>query len=305
MTTTAADRPRPRRRRRRINWTARARHLTQAAFVGIILFVSIRHYLVGEVAGGSASIDALCPFGAVETLWRYITTGQFVNKIHPSNLILGFGLFVGVILAGSSFCGWACPFGALQDALNWVRKTLRLPEVHLPERADRIMRYGRYVTLGLILYMTISTAKLWFSGFDPYRTIFSLEWLFEPNLAEHWPAYLIVVLVVAGSLMVPRFWCRYTCPLGGLMSLLGHVSFLRIRRNADGCKSCAICNTSCPVGIDVANADPIVSTNCIGCLACVQSCPRGGALEVQLAPSWLKRDGHVPAEPQTTTGIIG
>jgi NAD-dependent dihydropyrimidine dehydrogenase PreA subunit len=192
-----------------------------------------------------------------------------------------------IVLAGSSFCGWVCPFGALQDALTWLRRTLHIPEVKVPARADRILRYGRFVTLGLILFMTVSTVKLWFAAFDPYRTLFGLEWLVDFNLAELWPAYLVVVLVVAGSLLIQRFWCRYLCPLGGLMSLLGHVSFLRIRRNADSCQGCALCNVPCPVGIDVANASKAVSTNCIGCLACVQACPRGGTLEVQLAPTWL------------------
>lgn len=277
---------RPRRRAKRPDWTARLRRISQAIFAGVILFVAIRHNLV-EGSGQTASIDAFCPFGAVETLWRFLTTGQFVPKTHLSNLVLGFGLLIGVVLAGSSFCGWVCPFGALQDGLTWLRKKLHLPEVKLPARVDRVLRYGRFVTLGLILFMTISTIKLWFAGFDPYRTLFGLEWLFNFNLAEAWPAYLIVALVMIGSLLIQRFWCRYLCPLGGLMSLVGHVSFLRIRRNATSCKGCALCNVKCPVGIDVANARDAVSTNCIGCLACVQACPRGGALEVQLAPKWL------------------
>ena len=82
--------PRTRRRPRRPNWTARLRRISQAVFVGLILAMSVRHNLV-EGSGQTASIDALCPFGAVETLWRFITTGQFVPKTHPSNLILGAG----------------------------------------------------------------------------------------------------------------------------------------------------------------------------------------------------------------------
>jgi polyferredoxin len=278
MSATALPRAR---RPRRPDRTARLRRISQATFAVMILSMSLRHVLA-EASGQTASIDALCPFGAVETVWRFITTGQYVPKTHPSNLILGAGLLIGIVLAGSSFCGWVCPFGALQDALTWVRRTLHIPEVKVPARADRILRYGRFVTLGLILFMTVSTVKLWFAAFDPYRTLFGLEWLVDFNLA-----YVIVALVVVGSLLIQRFWCRYLCPLGGLMSLLGHVSFLRIRRNADNCKGCALCNVPCPVGIDVANARKAVSTNCIGCLACVQACPRGGTLEVQLAPTWL------------------
>lgn len=300
--TTATQSTRPRRRTRRPDWTARLRHISQATFVALIVFVSLRHGLAATGGDAStASIDALCPFGGLETLWRYITTGQFISKAHPSNLIIGLALLISVLLAGSAFCGWICPFGALHDGLSWLRKTLRLPEIQLPPAVDRWLRLGRYVTLALILYKTISTAKMWFAGYDPYRTLFSLEWLFDFNPAEHWPAYLIVVAFLVAGLLIPRFWCRYACPLGGAMSLLGHVSLLRIRRNPDSCKGCALCNTKCPVGIDVANAPSAVSTNCIGCLACVQTCPRGGALEVQLAPTWWDRiKGSGPAKTRET-----
>jgi polyferredoxin len=196
-------------------------------------------------------------------------------------------VLIGVVLGGAAFCGWVCPFGTLQDGLTWLRTRLGLSELKVPARIDRWLLYGRFVTLGLILYMTISTVTLWFAGFDPYRTIFSLGWLFELDIQSQWPAYLVAVVVLVLSFFIPRFWCKYTCPLGGVLSLVGHLSLLRIRRNPSSCKGCAVCEIPCPVGIAVASANPVINTNCIGCLACVEVCPRRGALEVQLAPSWF------------------
>lgn len=263
------------------------RRLTQVGFGLFIVVSSIRHNVV--TTEHLASLEAYCPFGGFATLWRWISSGGlYVQKLHQSNLVLALGLVIGVILAGGAFCGWICPFGALQDLLDWVRRKLRLPEIEVPARLDRILRYGRYVMLVGILYATISTVKLWFADFDPYRTIFSLSWLFEFNLAEHWPAYTVALVVVAGALLIPRFWCRYACPLGGVISLLGHLSLLRIRRDAVECRDCAVCNAPCPVKIDVARADPVISTACIGCLECVEACPRHGALDVTLGPALPK-----------------
>jgi polyferredoxin len=107
--------------------------------------------------------------------------------------------------------------------------------------------------------------------------------LFEFNQAEIWLAYLVVVVVLVGSLFVELGWCRYACPLGGAISLVGNFSLLRIRREGDSCKSCSLCERPCPVKLPVANADTI-SSNRIGCMACVDACPRHGALEVRLAP---------------------
>ncbi|MBK8048052.1 MAG: 4Fe-4S binding protein [Anaerolineales bacterium] len=150
------------------------------------------------------------------------------------------------------------------------------------------MRYGRYVTLLLILYMTVSTVKLWFADYDPYRTIFGLGWIFEFNAVEQWPAYTIALAILMASFFIPRFWCKYTCPLGGALSLISHISFLRIRRTESTCKSCALCSRPCPMGIAVEKADPLVNTNCIGCLECVDVCPRHGSLEVAFMPKhWI------------------
>ena len=263
------------------------RRLTQAGFGLFIIVSSIRHNIV--TTEHLASIDAYCPFGGIETLWRWLSTGGlYVQKTHQSNLVLLLGLIAGVILAGGAFCGWICPFGALQDALNWIRKVLRLPELRVPPRLDRVLTYGRYVTLAVILYATGATVKLWFADWDPYRTIFSLGWLWEFNLSEHWLAYTVAVVILIGAFLIPRFWCRYLCPLGGAISLLGNLSLLRIRRDAARCSDCAICNVPCPVKIDVAQADSAVSADCIGCLECVEACPREGALSVTLGPALPK-----------------
>jgi len=272
--------------RKRIVLTQRARRISQLSFAAFIIVMSVVHYL-SAVDGATPSIDALCPFGGIETLQRFIASGGlFIPKTHLSNLVLLIGLTVGVVLAGGAFCGWVCPFGALQDGLTWLRKKLHIKEILVAPKADRVLRYGRYVVLALILIQTISTVKLWFADFDPYRTIFGLGWLFEFNLEANWPAYTIALLVIGGSFMIERAWCRYLCPLGGAISLFGKFSLLRIRRTGDTCKSCALCERPCPVKLPVATADTM-SSNCIGCLECVAACPRHDTLDVRLAPVWL------------------
>ncbi|MBI5301905.1 MAG: 4Fe-4S binding protein [Chloroflexi bacterium] len=273
-------------RRFKMMWSERARRLTQLAFAGFILALSVMHNLATE-DGAVASIDALCPFGGVETFWRWVSSGgQYVSKTHLSNLILGGGLLLGVLLAGGAFCGWVCPFGAVQDLMTWVRNKLRIKEISVPEWLDKILRYGRYVVLALVLYQTIFTVKLWFADWDPYRTLFGLGWLFEFDLSTSWFAYAFVLVVLVASLFVERAWCRYTCPLGGAISLVGKLSVLRIQRNGAACKGCNVCEKSCPVKLPVATVDRI-SSDCIGCLQCVESCPRHATLEVKIAPVWL------------------
>lgn len=262
------------------DWVSVLRRLSQFGFAAFILSSSVRHATSLE---NLPSIDATCPFGGIATLWKFISSGGsiYVQKIHPSNLVMLVGLLVGAIIAGGTFCGWICPLGALQDALDWVRGRLKLRSLRLPRRVDRVLRYGRYVMLAGILYATISTAKLWFADFDPYRTIFGLGWLFEFNWAEHWKAYVSAVAMLAAALLIPRFWCRYLCPLGAILGLLQRISPLKVRRDASLCIRCGKCDAACPMDLSVATVSA-VNYDCTGCQKCTGVCPVDGALDVSL-----------------------
>ncbi|MGQ9905047.1 MAG: hypothetical protein ACUVRU_12160 [Anaerolineae bacterium] len=50
-------------------------------------------------------MDALCPFGGVETLWRFLSSGgQYVPRTYLSNLVLlgGLVIVIGTLIAGVS-----------------------------------------------------------------------------------------------------------------------------------------------------------------------------------------------------------
>jgi len=60
--------------RKRIAWTQRSRRITQLTFATFIILMSLVHYS-STVDGATPSIDALCPFGGIETLQRFISSG--------------------------------------------------------------------------------------------------------------------------------------------------------------------------------------------------------------------------------------
>jgi len=266
-------------RKKPVSMTIWARRGVQAGFAGFILVSAALHF---TNQGRYPSVDALCPFGLVETAWTLLTTGNFLQKIAVSNLILGGAVFVGTFVVGGAFCGWMCPLGALQQSLTWLQQKLHLPQINVPERWDKILTYGRFVVLAVIVYLSAATATLWFAAYDPYRTIFSLHWLFDFSAAA-WLTYALAAVVIAGGLVIPRFWCRYLCPLGGILGLIQYLSPIKIRRDADVCIDCNLCNRACPMNLEVATV-AAVSGDCIACLECVERCPKPGALNV----SWGK-----------------
>ena len=177
--------------------------------------------------------------------------------------------------------------------LAGIRRRLNIPTVQIPSRIDHWLTFGRYVVLAVIVYFSINTASLWFLNVDPYHGLFGLGWIFEFSWASHATAYVATAVVVLGSIFIPRFWCRYLCPLGGVISILQRVSLLKIERHPDVCIDCGRCAKACPMHLPVDKAIR-TSTSCIGCLECVESCPKEGALDVSfvlMRPSEGKTGG--------------
>ena len=89
---------------------------------------------------------------------------------------------------------------------------------------------------------------------------------------------IVVAVLVVASVFVQNFWCRFLCPYGALMGLVGMASPVRIRREASLCIDCGKCAKSCPSILPVDQLVTIRSAECTGCLQCVASCPAAGAL---------------------------
>jgi len=266
------------------------RRLVQLSFAGFILFTVVRHVVIGEGSGiVTASAEAYCPFGGLESLYKYITTGgSFVPHTHLSNLVLLVAVLVTAFLARSAFCGWICPLGFIQDLISNFSALLRkrFPRLRkamrsLNARASRLAFLDRYLRLlkyGVLLWAVIGAGVygvMVFRDYDPWSALINIaEFSFTAGL-------VVLGVTLVASFFVERPWCRYACPLGAASGLLGKFSPMYLKRESDACKVCKVCTTACPMGLQVHTATTIKSADCIGCLECVGACPRPGALEVK------------------------
>ena len=163
---------------------------------------------------------------------------------------------VTTVLWGRVFCGFLCPFGALQDFIEKVvpkRFQRKVPtQVH-----DRAI-YIKYGILALILVTAFINSDLSIYGyFEPFGTVF-----FMSSNVLMWT---IAGSVLLASAVIPRFYCRYACPLGAALGVASFVSFFRIPR-VKQCDVCKVCEQSCPTG---AISGPDVDfKECVRCNIC-------------------------------------
>lgn len=180
--------------------------------------------------------------------------GVFLRDI-PLLLIVVFTL-VTTLIWGRVFCGFLCPFGALQDIIDRVvPESLKRP---LPQAVHDRVIWIKYGILALIVVPALAGSHAsFYQYFEPFGTVFFLS-----TSVMFWAiagGFLVL------SAVVPRFYCRYACPLGAALAVTSVFSPKRIAR-VEQCDHCKVCEQTCPTG--AIRGPDIDFKECVRCNAC-------------------------------------
>lgn len=245
------------------------RRISLGIFLVAVTVLTILHQKVQNMP----SIDALDPFGGIETLFKYLAGGEFIKKIMPANIVLLVGIVILGVVLSRFFCGWICAFGALQGVFGWLGKKIFKRRFVVPAKVDRILRWAKYPILVAIVYFTWKTGTLIIRPYDPLAAYGHLAAGLSAVWAEFAVGFIILVLTLVLSMFYERVFCKYVCPLGAVNAILSRIPLFRIKRETTTCISCSRCDKTCPMNIDVSHAEVISSPECIACMECVTTCP--------------------------------
>ena len=161
------------------------------------------------------------------------------------------------------------------------RKMFKKP-LKVNPKADRSLKLLKYLILVLIVIFIWTLAVPLSSTMNPW-TVFgmysSLSGWSSTNYLFTFGA-LSLLLIIIGSVLIERFFCRYLCPLGAIFALTSKFRLFRIKKPREKCGSCRLCTWKCSMGINLNRQDVITSGECIDCFACVDICPRKNAKAV-------------------------
>lgn len=223
-------------------------------------------------------------------------------------MLLGLITIVTAIVIGRAWCGWVCPLGTAFDWLPSGKTSAREPVSSRWRKVKYVLLvavlFGAILgglTLNILdpitlLFRTVAgtimpglawlieVTETWLYGFEVIRP--ALEWidgLLRGWLLNNQPFYLpnlvllgVFVLILGLNFVRPRFWCRYLCPLGGLLGLISKVSIFKHTVNNDKCVSCRKCVRLCSTGaINPDNKFTADMQECTLCLNCREGCPAG------------------------------
>ena len=268
-------------------------------WIGVEFWLFVRYYETGghsTWATRPPGVEGWLPIAALMNLKVLLSTGR-VPALHPAGMFLLIAFVAASWIFRKSFCGWLCPVGTISEYLWRFGRRLFRRNFRLPRRLDIGLRSLKYLLLGLFLYAVVSMSVPAIRAFleGPYGIVDDVKMLNFFRLLGV-TGGVVIALLVAGSVLVQNFWCRYLCPYGAMMGFAAIASPLRIRRDTDLCIDCGKCAKACPSALPVDRLITIQSAECTGCLQCVAECPAAGALFLaaprrRAVPAWVMAAG--------------
>lgn len=192
------------------------------------------------------------------------------------------------IVLGRFFCGWVCPFGSIHHFFGYLGKrgktTPRKIELNKYRRAQSV----KYVILIVFLIMAAFpslAASLQIGLLGPIPLVtrsfnlvllpvldrgFHIASAMERFYSGAWLIFAVFTAAVLLNFAIPRFYCRFVCPLGALFGLIDRFAVWRIGKTKAECINCRLCERNCEGGCEPASQIRI--SECVLCFNCLVDC---------------------------------
>jgi NosR/NirI family nitrous oxide reductase transcriptional regulator len=179
-------------------------------------------------------------------------------------MVAGYTLFSLLLIGRGVFCGWLCPFGALQELLGQLARALGVPQWNPSAALEKRLWMGKYIAAAAVLALVLSgiDASEASTELEPFKTAITSKFV------RAWPFVIYAGAVLAIGLFSERAFCRFLCPLGGMLAALDRLHLLNLLKRRPECGSpCRLCERACPVRAIAPNGK-IVTAECFQCLDC-------------------------------------
>ena len=233
----------------------RAHRLVRTGFLVVVLV------WLGWTAGVQLSIVNVINY--LKGLFIGVDLGFYLAE--PLMIMVIAYTLVSVVLIGRGvFCGWLCPFGALQELLGQLSRVLGVPQWNPSAALEKRLWMGKYIAAAAVLALVLT-------GLDPTGQSMEIEpfkTVITSKFIRAWPFVLYAAALLAIGLFSERAYCRFLCPLGGILAFLDRLHLLDLLKRRPECGNpCHLCERSCPVRA-IEKTGKIITAECFQCLDC-------------------------------------
>jgi len=280
------------------------RRFIQVAFFLLVLLIGVQFTVwVAAHRGGRepavprpAGVEGFLPISALMSV-RLFLAGDGIHPGHPAGLAIFLAILAMSAVLAKSFCSLLCPVGAVSEWLGRLGRRLLGRTWELPRWLDLPLRSAKYLLLAFFVWATwvamdLPAVRAFLDS--PYNRVADVKMLLFFAEPTRLTVAVLGVLVV-GSVLVRDLWCRYFCPYGALLGLVGRLAPLKVTRDAASCTDCQVCTRVCPARLPVHTLARTASVECTSCLDCVAACPVTDCLAVRPPAGWAAKKLLRPA----------
>jgi len=263
----------------------------QVGFAFLCVWIGVEfHFFVRFIESSGATtfverppgVEGFLPISSLMSLYYFFLSGE-IHNYHPAGVFILIAIILMSVVFSKAFCSWLCPVGTLSEYLADFGEKVFRRRIRMPKFLDWPLRSLKYLLLGFFVYaifgaMGRESLKAFLD--TPYNLVADVKmYYFFADISQF--ALIVIAALIALSIAFRGFWCRYLCPYGALLGLIGLISPNRIKRNAMSCIDCGKCAMACPSAIKVDKVLTVVSDECTSCMQCVDSCPVADTLEIR------------------------
>lgn len=147
-----------------------------------------------------------------------VLSGNIPWQNAPFWVVLLVGVFLLILIGGQNpYCFWICPYGALSELLGAFGKFGRMNYRPCEQSRKKFKDLRLFLAWGALVFAFIMKNPS-ISSYEVFAPLFA--WQGSP---VQW--LLLPVMLFAG-VFIFRFWCRFFCPVGGILDLL-----VKVRRS--------------------------------------------------------------------------
>jgi len=179
-------------------------------------------------------------------------------------LMFAVGIMLFTVLYGRIWCGWACPQTTLSDLARKIEMIASWMSGHPAVRG--LLSHGLLLLFSCLVAVTL--IGYFVSPYDLLNDVLSRSigpWTF-------WSWIFFSSLIYLNLAFVRQRFCATVCPYARFQSAFFDDHTLTIAfdpSREDECMGCEACVRTCPAGIDIRDGIQIA---CINCAECIDSC---------------------------------
>ena len=218
---------------------------------------------------------------AKNILWvRYIFLAVFLLLtflgINGTGAKVSIAIIILAFVIGNFFCGWICPLGAIQEFSGKFGSLFIKKKLKLPSKAQRYAQFLRYFLMLVIIVFAIiglidrgSINATFIDAHMPFQAIMENT----PLMVSVLTTGILLGLIFILSFFIDRPYCNYFCTHAVKHAIPSFFRIFSIKRNAEKCVNCKICDRKCPMNIQISKNFEVRNLQCINCFSCINICP--------------------------------